>query len=233
MGKMTELIRVARKYVGYDYRHFCNAFSGGCWAWCAAFVSVCAEESGNGAIIPWSTSCNEQIRQFKEAGVWLGKTQDIRVGDILYYDWDHIAEALPADHVGIVIEDNGDTVKVIEGNKGDAGNAYTTVGIREIPKNYSYIYGIARPVYETTATVKAEAKKVTVEVRQLEYGMTGKDVEAMQAVLMAKGYSCGSYGSDGDFGGKTLDAVKNLQSDRKITVDGICGAKTWAELLNK
>lgn len=114
MGKMTELIRVARKYIGYDYQHFCNAFSGGCWAWCAAFVSVCAEESGNGAIIPWSTSCNEQIRQFKEAGVWLGKTQDIRVGDILYYDWDHIAEALPADHVGIVIEDNGDTVKVIE-----------------------------------------------------------------------------------------------------------------------
>lgn len=233
MGKMTELIRIARKYVGYDYRHFTATFGGGCFAWCAAFVSTIAKESDNADIIPVSTSCNEQIRIFKSQNAWLGKTTDIKVGDILYYDWDFADEPLPADHVGVVIETNNNMIKVIEGNKGDAGNAQTTVGIREIPKDYKFIFGVARPKYSNPETSEPVSKIVTVEVRQLSRGMTGKDVEAMQAVLMAKGYSCGSYGSDGDFGDKTHDAVRNFQNDRKIEVDGICGAKTWSELINK
>lgn len=233
MGKMTNLVHQARKYIGYDYKHFCDAFSGGCWAWCAAFVSVCAMESGNEAIIPWSTSCNEQIRQFKSMGVWLGRTTDIRVGDILYYDWDHIDEPMPADHVGIVCEVSGNNVKVIEGNMGDRENSQTTVGFRNITKDYRYIYGVARPKYDDNSSAVIENKMITVELRQLQEGMKGKDVEAMQAILMAKGYSCGSYGSDGDFGTSTLSAVKNFQSDHKISVDGICGPKTWSELINK
>lgn len=231
MGKMTELIRIARKYIGYDYRHFTAMFGGGCFAWCAAFVSTVAKESGNGDIIPASTSCNEQIRIFKSNKSWLGKTTDIRVGDILYYDWDFADEPLPADHVGIVIEVNGDTVKVIEGNKGDAGNAQTTVSTRVISKNYKYIFGIARPKYEAPEASEPVSKVVTVEVRQLERGMKGKDVEALQAILIAKGYSCGTYGSDGDFGDRTFDAVKNFQTERQIEVDGICGQQTWKELL--
>lgn len=231
MGKKSELIRIARKYIGYDYRHFTAEFGGGVWAWCAAFVSTVAKESGNGDIIPRSTSCNEQIRIFKQSGCWLGKTTDIQAGDIIYYDWDHISEPLPADHVGIVIETTGEKVKVIEGNKGDADSDRTSVGVREITKGYSFIYGIARPKFDATDAVPAEPKIVTVEVRQLSRGMTGKDVEALQAILIAKGYSCGSYGSDGDFGDKTHDAVKNFQTDRKIEVDGIAGQQTWKELL--
>ena len=41
-----KIIEVAKKYVGYDYRRFCGQFGGGCWAWCAAFISVIAKESG-------------------------------------------------------------------------------------------------------------------------------------------------------------------------------------------
>lgn len=230
MGKMTELVRIARKYIGYDYRHFTAEFGGGVWAWCAAFVSTVAKESGNGDIIPRSTSCNEQIRLFKAQGAWLGKTMDIHVGDILYYDWDFKDEPLPAEHVGIVAEVNGNMLKVIEGNKGDAGNAQTTVGVREISKGYAYIFGVARPNYAASDTPVVEDKIVTVEIRQLSSGMKGRDVEAMQAILIAKGYSCGSYGSDGDFGSRTYDAVRNFQTDRKIEVDGICGQQTWKEL---
>ena len=231
MGKMTELVRIARKYVGYDYRHFTAAFGGGCFAWCAAFVSTVAKESGNGDIIPSSTSCNEQIRIFKSNRSWIGKTTDIHVGDIIYYDWDFLDEPLPADHVGIVIEVNGNSLKVIEGNKGDAESSQTAVGIREIPKDYRYIFGIARPKYDSVEAEKPVDKIISVEVRQLQRGMTGKDVEALQGILIAKGYSCGSYGSDGDFGDKTHDAVRNFQTDRKIEVDGICGQQTWKELL--
>lgn len=233
MGKVSDLIYQARKYIGYDYQKFCAEFGGGCWAWCAAFVSVVAKESGNDDVIPRSTSCNEQIRIFKQNKAWLGKTQDLRVGDIIYYDWDFADEPLPAEHVGIVAEINGDSVKVIEGNMGDRSNAETAVGFRTIPKSYKYIFGIARPNYTGENSEKIPEKIVNVEVRQLEEGMTGKDVEAMQAILIAKGYGVGSCGSDGDFGKDTKNAVKNLQRDRKIEVDGICGAQTWKELLKR
>lgn len=233
MGKMAELIRVARKYVGYDYRHFTADFGGGVWAWCAAFVSVVGKESGNSDVIPRSTSCNEQIRIFKTQNAWLGKTTDIRVGDILYYDWDFKNEPLPADHVGIVIEVNGNKLKVIEGNKGNANNDCTTVGIREITNTYAYIFGVARPRYAAENVSKPADKKVSIEVRQLQIDMEGKDVEAMQAILIAKGFSCGTAGSDGEFGGWTCDAVKEFQKAHKLEVDGICGPITWAELINK
>ena len=236
MGKMAELIRVARKYVGYDYRHFTAEFGGGVWAWCAAFVSTVAKESGNEDIIPRTTSCNEQIRLFKEKKTWIGKTNDIRVGDIMYYDWDGKADpeyyTRPVEHVGIVCEVTGNTIKVIEGNKGDLPNSQTAVGIRTITKDYYAIYGVARPSYDSeNSKPKDTFEKVKIEVRQLSMGAEGKDVEAMQAILIAKGFSCGTSGSDGEFGGWTSDAVKAFQKSSKIEVDGICGPETWTELL--
>ena len=233
MGKMTELVRTARRYIGYDYRHFTKQFGGGVWAWCAAFVSTVGQESGNAEIIPWSTSCNEQIRQFKNMGCWLGKTKDIQVGDIIYYDWDFKNEPLPADHVGIVVEIKGSKITVIEGNKGDLPNDCTTVAFREITADYKYIFGIARPKYDSGEAAAVPDEIVSVKVRQLEMGCKGRDVESLQSILIAKGFSCGTYGTDGDFGGKTLDAVKGFQAERKIEVDGIVGPETWGELLKK
>ena len=78
--------------------------------------------------------------------------------------------------------------------------------------------------------MKNSTSNISVELRMLRSGMGGKDVEAMQAILIAKGYSCGTYGSDGDFGENTEKAVRNFQTDRKLSADGIVGEKTWAEL---
>lgn len=232
MGKKSELINKAKSYLGANYKHFCDEFGGGCWAWCAAFVSTVARESGNADCIPRSTSCNAQISSFKRQGAWLGVTADIRVGDILYYDWDHINEPLPADHVGIVTAVNGDSVTVLEGNKGDADNNKTVVGYRTISRTYKYIFGIARPKY-AGEDIKPVDKYISVEIRQLQKGAVGKDVEAMQAILIAKGYSCGTYGSDGDFGDATESAVTNFQKEHKLEADGICGVKTWKELIER
>ena len=75
-----------------------------------------------------------------------------------------------------------------------------------------------------------KTSNISVELRMLRSGMDGKDVEAMQAILIAKGYSCGIYGTDGEFGSSTEKAVRSFQTDRKISSDGIVGEKTWAEL---
>lgn len=65
----------------------------------------------------------------------------------------------------------------------------------------------------------------------LRKGDKGKDVANLQQLLMKAGYALPKYGADGDFGNECLTAVKAFQKDKKLTVDGIVGAKTWAALL--
>lgn len=64
----------------------------------------------------------------------------------------------------------------------------------------------------------------------LRKGSKGADVKALQEALIALGYSCGSWGADGDFGTATENAVKAFQKAHGLTVDGIAGAKTYAAL---
>ena len=64
----------------------------------------------------------------------------------------------------------------------------------------------------------------------LKKGSKGEYVTLLQTKLIQKGYSCGSYGVDGDFGSATESAVKKFQKDNKLTVDGVVGQSTWAAL---
>lgn len=64
----------------------------------------------------------------------------------------------------------------------------------------------------------------------LKKGSAGECVKELQELLIKAGYSCGKYGSDGKFGDGTLEAVNAFQADRGLVVDGVVGAKTWAEL---
>lgn len=66
--------------------------------------------------------------------------------------------------------------------------------------------------------------------RVLAHGMTGSDVSALQAVLLARGYNIGITGT---FGDTTLERVKEFQEHNALDVDGICGPLTWAALLKK
>ena len=65
--------------------------------------------------------------------------------------------------------------------------------------------------------------------RMIDKGMKGQDVAVLQAVLMARGYY--TAGIDSDFSEITDEAVKAFQTDYRLSVDGVVGPKTWAELL--
>lgn len=58
--------------------------------------------------------------------------------------------------------------------------------------------------------------------RVLRRGMQGDDVKIVQRLLMVA--------ADGDFGAITEAAVKSFQRGAGLTVDGIVGPQTWAEL---
>ena len=66
-------------------------------------------------------------------------------------------------------------------------------------------------------------------------GSKNNYVTILQTNLKKLGYNLGTYGSnkdgiDGDYGSKTVTAVRALQKKANIKVDGICGPKTWEAL---
>ena len=69
-----------------------------------------------------------------------------------------------------------------------------------------------------------------VDMPILKRGSKGELVEKIQARLAIAGYYQGEV--DGDFGPITEIAVKNLQQQTGLFVDGIVGDRTWFELSN-
>ncbi|OPH61991.1 spore cortex-lytic enzyme [Paenibacillus ferrarius] len=68
----------------------------------------------------------------------------------------------------------------------------------------------------------------TFSKNEVRYGATGSDVNELQGRLKFIGFYNGSI--DGDYGYKTLTAVKRFQGEFGMTVDGIVGPKTKLRL---
>lgn len=76
-----------------------------------------------------------------------------------------------------------------------------------------------------TVAPKPVAKPVLTYSRTLKSGMNGADVKALQTALNKLDFNCGT--PDGDYGTKTVDAVKRFQKVYlPYEVDGIAGKKT-------
>lgn len=200
--------------------------------WCATFVSAVAVKAGLTGIMPTECSCSRMIELYKAAGRWK-EADDYKPqpGDIMMYDWNDTGRGENTgapDHVGIVVSVSGKTIRVIEGNKGQAV-AYRTMSV-----NGKYIRGYCLPNYASKATAASTApaaKSVTVSLPQLRNGSQGASVRVLQRLLTAKGYS--TQGVDGDFGDNTEKALRQYQAAANLTADGICGKDTWTELLTK
>ena len=64
----------------------------------------------------------------------------------------------------------------------------------------------------------------------LQKGDVGEKVKTMQLMLIATGYSCGTYGADGDFGNDTYLALIKFQQGNGLTADGLYGEKSQSKL---
>lgn len=87
--------------------------------------------------------------------------------------------------------------------------------------------------YDASAEPAVTTSKVdaVTSLPVLKKGIKGDTVKALQILLIGYGYSCGSYGVDGSFGGATEKAVKAFQETNGLEVDGKVGPQTWAKLL--
>lgn len=198
--------------------------------WCAAFVSAVGQSCGLTGIILPECGCNPMIKLYANKGLWIeDDAYRPRMGDLVFYDWqdtgagDNIGDP---DHVGFVAKINGSLMTIIEGNISDK------VGEREIAINSKFIRGFATPNYEGVPLPDKPVSSCIVTLPILRYGATGAAVKSAQILLIGWGYSCGSYGADGEIGPDTDAAIKAFQTDNELTADGIVGAKTWNKLIN-
>ena len=70
-----------------------------------------------------------------------------------------------------------------------------------------------------------------LDLMSIRRGSRGAQVEVLQILLIASGFSCGESGIDGSFGAKTENALKAYQLAMNLTADGIAGPQTMRALL--
>ena len=87
---------------------------------------------------------------------------------------------------------------------------------------FKKLIGDGSYVVDTSYSSSSSTKSYLVK------GDSGDEVKKLQTMLNACGYNCGTV--DGDFGSKTDAAVRALQSDTGLSVDGMYGVKTKAVL---
>ena len=77
-------------------------------------------------------------------------------------------------------------------------------------------------------TDKEEEKEEVKDDGTLKKGAKGTAVKELQKRLKELGYY--TYGIDGDYGDRTVTAVKNFQKKNGLTADGVCGESTLKKL---
>lgn len=119
-------------------------------AWCAGFVSAVAQACGLTDYLYPECGCDRMIELYKAAGRWMEDDGYLpEPGDTIFYDWQDSGQGDnrgSADHVGLVVDVQGDQITICEGNMSDA------VGIRTLFRDNRYIRGYGLPDYAAAAS---------------------------------------------------------------------------------
>ena len=217
------------------YPNFYNGKKNG-YSWCDIFVDWCFIECfgyENALKLLYQPTksagagCKYSANYYRAHNAFYRQPQ---VGDQVFFG-DYGNEG----HTGIVVAVNGNVITTVEGNT-SGGSGVESNGDGVYLKKYNistqYIPGFGRPNWGVVSSDDGnEEGSVTVSYPTIKLGSKGSDVKKAQQLLIAKGYSCGAAGADGDFGAGTYNAVKKFQVANGLEADGIVGANTWAALL--
>lgn len=224
-----------------------------CWDFVQAFGVEGAKELlclPSKAASNYAAGCRYARNYFKNRGQLFDTPEP---GDQIFF---YSKDKKSISHTGLVYKVDGSKVYTVEGNTSGASGVIANGGgvcKKSYSLTYSRLAGFGRPAYGEKATETAPAtppekfdqepaqssggatagqgggKTVMIELNTLRNGSNGAQVRTLQRLLNARGYSCGSV--DGDFGNKTLAAVKKFQKAKCLTADGIVGKDTWTALL--
>lgn len=158
MSKLDDFMNMAIGHRGYSGEWvWANAPQDRGHAWCAAFVWTCAKLTGSGnSIIPHTYAARMMCKlTYQKSGMrWMSRAYGgpanfkPRRGDLIFFRWNAMpnAEWWVANHVGIVINTEGNYVNTIEGNRhGDGNNWISYVDYRRCALTYDKILCYVRP----------------------------------------------------------------------------------------
>lgn len=128
-------------------------------------------------------------------------------------------------HIGIYIGGG----EVIEFRGTDYGCVKTKLKSRDFT-HWLKLAGVTYEKVSTAATAPTKSWKLSRLLKRTKPLIKGDDVKTVQRSLVAKGYSCGRCGVDGQFGDDTVAAVKCFQKASGLVVDGIVGKNTCRAL---
>jgi len=210
------------KKQGYPW---CDVFVDWCFYKCfgeAARQMLCQPSYSAGA------GCTYSAAYYKAAGRFHNTPQP---GDQIFFGDD--TECV---HTGLVYKVDEGFVYTVEGNTSAAGGVVANGGQvcrKRYALSYAAIYGYGRPRWDAEPEASPAAKTVTLTVRELHRGMSGAQVKSMQRLLIPRGFDCGRWGADGDFGGDTERSLKAFQQENRLEPDGICGENSWRALVGE
>lgn len=210
--------------VRYNTEYYGHEVSGSAYPWCMAFIWCGFHETGLSKLFyggKKTASCTTLMKWAANKGYFV--TGDYQKGDVFLYDWD--ANPADSEHTGFFtggIDSIGRYI-AIEGNYGNK-----VARVLRAPKS---IIGAFRPQWSDAKPDESGEDIVAVKLQEISRGDKGEQVKSMQILLIGRGYSCGQYGADGEYGSDTYKALTKFQSDKGLEVDGICGANTWSKLL--
>ena len=129
----NKLVNLALSQLGYKggEKYWRWAGSSKRIAWCALFVSWCADKTGLRAAgkIPYFSFVGDGVHWFKTKGKWI-KGSDVnnsnydklvKPGMLIFFDWEENGKRDGhGDHVGIVTKVSGGRIHTVEGNNDDA-----------------------------------------------------------------------------------------------------------------
>ena len=226
---IEKVINIAKKYVGvcedppnsnkivFNTKFYGREVSGANYPWCCAFIWCVFNEAG--IKIKRTASCMMLGDWFKQEGKY--HKDNPQVGDIVFFKFS--GSSRWTNHVGLVIEVNGNTLTTIEGNtssdnKGSQNNG-GMVAIRTRKINSSVV-GFGR--------VSDDKNNLAKNMPTLRLGSRGASVKTLQSILNEHG---AHLTVDGIFGNLTKLAVISFQGLNDLQKDGIVGRKTWDKLL--
>lgn len=254
VSTVDDVLRVAKSQLGYRETGSNRSKYGAAYGlngqpWCAMYVWWVFRECGidlrrysdNVAYTP--NFADDLLRH----GWSVGKST-ARPGDIVFYDFPDKVRRIQ--HVGIVVQNNGNSIVAIEGNTSGSNNSNGgRVMLRT--RSMNLISAVRRPPMlalnhpvepknpppapspAASNELIAFAKGLNeAKTHVLQLGSKGKPVEYLQIMLNIKYGGSGKTGLlvDGDFGPRTHDFVVWTQGVSGLVKDGIVGPATWKSI---
>ena len=197
--------------------------------YCAIFVYYCLAHTGGKELMSGCKNkayCPSIWNWAKAKGYTVSKTSKAKKGDLVLFDWN---KDQVCDHIGFILEDNGGTVKTLEGNTSNTNNSNGGC-VQYRTRSKSVIKGYVRLPY-----AKGKKRYYTGKLPKLpkrsyfKEGDKGGEVKKLQKFL--NWYGNYKLQIDGIYGVKTAAAVRRFQAAApySIQADGEYGKQTQAK----